>query len=164
MPSWAKLALVVRQQRVLSPNEADEIHEDDYVYFLAPPEKAQALDRFFVDMPRPAVPDMRLLGDFYVSGDTTLAALGEIYGLSISDHDFSKTLAELFEERFHGAVHIGDRVPLGTIQLIADRVIDGRVTTVGLDLAEPEAGPASWAGRIRAAIRGLFTRLGWGDR
>jgi potassium/hydrogen antiporter len=164
VPSWAKLALVVRQQRVLSPTEADEIHEDDYVYFLAPPEKAQALDRFFVDMPRPVVPDLRLLGDFYVSADTTLAALGEIYGLSISDHDLSKTLAALFDEHFHGAVHIGDRVPIGTIQLIADRVVDGRVNTVGLDLAEPSAQPKSWSGRVRAWIGGLLKRLGRSDK
>src|SRR6185295_13368131 len=51
IPSWAKLALVVRDERVLSPTEAEDIRENDYVYFLAPPEKAQALDRFFVDMP-----------------------------------------------------------------------------------------------------------------
>jgi cell volume regulation protein A len=163
VPSWAKLALVVRQQRVLSPNETDEIHEDDYVYFLAPPEKAQALDRFFVDMPRPVVPDTRLLGDFYVSADTTLGALGEIYGLSISDHDLSKTLAALFDERLHGAVQIGDRLPVGTIALIADGVVDGRVTTVGLDLAEAPAEPASWSGRVRAAVRGVLRRLGWSD-
>jgi potassium/hydrogen antiporter len=163
VPSWAKLALVVRQQRVLSPNETDEIHEDDYVYFLAPPEKAQALDRFFVDMPRPVVPDTRLLGDFYVSADTTLGALGEIYGLAISDHDLSKTLAALFDERFHGAVQIGDRLPIGTIALIADGVVDGRVITVGLDLAEAPAEPASWSGRIRAAVRRALKRLGWSD-
>src|SRR5687767_10803877 len=87
VPSWAKLALIVRDQRVLSPNETDEIHEDDYVYFLAPPEKAQALDRFFVDMPAPVVPDTRLLGDFFVPGDTTLGALAEIYGLSAADEE-----------------------------------------------------------------------------
>jgi potassium/hydrogen antiporter len=162
VPSWAKLALVVRQQRVLSPTEADEIHEDDYVYFLAPPEKAQALDRFFVDMPRPMVPDTRLLGDFYVSADTTLGALGEIYGLSISDHDLSKTLMQLFDERFHGVVHIGDRLPLGTIALIADRVVDGKVLTVGLDLAETAPEVTSWRARVRAAIRGVLKRLGWG--
>jgi cell volume regulation protein A len=162
VPSWAKLALVVRQQRVLSPTEADEIHEDDYVYFLAPPEKAQALDRFFVDMPRPMVPDTRLLGDFYVSADTTLGALGEIYGLSISDHDLSKTLMQLFDERFHGVVHIGDRLPLGTIALIADRVVDGKVLTVGLDLAETAPEVTSWSARVRAAIRGVLKRLGWG--
>jgi potassium/hydrogen antiporter len=45
-PSWAKLTLVVRDQHVLTATEADGIREGDYAYFLAPPEKAQALDRF----------------------------------------------------------------------------------------------------------------------
>src|SRR5262249_58790506 len=83
-PSWAKLMLVVRDEHVLTAAEADGIREGDYAYFLAPPEKAQALDRFFVDMPPPAVPDLQLLGDFFVSRDVTLATLREIYGLAIA--------------------------------------------------------------------------------
>ena len=75
---------MVRDQKILSPLEAQPVRQGDYVYLLAPPEKAQALDRFFVDMPPPAAPDPRLLGDFFVSGDATLGALAEIYGLSIA--------------------------------------------------------------------------------
>src|SRR5713226_5867311 len=44
IPSWAKLTLVVRDQHVLAAAEADGIHEGDYAYFLAPPEKARAPD------------------------------------------------------------------------------------------------------------------------
>ena len=33
-PSWAKLTLVVRDERVLTPEEAGEVREDDHVYFL----------------------------------------------------------------------------------------------------------------------------------
>ena len=62
MPSWAKLTLVVRDEHILTPEEAGAVRDGDYVYLLAPPEKAQALDRFFVDMPPPAAPDPRLLG------------------------------------------------------------------------------------------------------
>jgi cell volume regulation protein A len=51
-PSWAKLTLVVRDERVHTPEEAATIREGDHVYLLAPPERAQALDRFFVDKPR----------------------------------------------------------------------------------------------------------------
>jgi cell volume regulation protein A len=153
VPSWAKLALVVRDQRVLSPTETDEIHEDDYVYFLAPPEKAQALDRFFVDMPAPVAPDMRLLGDFFVAGDATLGALAEIYGLAVAPGEASVTLAERFAAQFHETVHVGDRLAIGPIQVIADRVVDGRVATVGLDLAEE---------RAQERARGLVERIvGW---
>src|SRR5262249_40584867 len=50
-PSWSKPTLVIRDQHILSPVEADPVRPGDYVYLLAPPEKAESLDRFFVDMP-----------------------------------------------------------------------------------------------------------------
>ncbi len=84
LPSWARPTLVVRDQKILSPQESQPVRPGDYVYVLAPPEKAQALDRFFVDMPPPTAPDPRLLGDFFVSGEVTLGALADIYGLSIA--------------------------------------------------------------------------------
>ena len=75
IPSWSKPTLVIRDQRILSPNEADPIAAGDYIYLLAPPEKAEALDRFFVDMAPSTAPDPHLLGDFMVSGEHTLGEL-----------------------------------------------------------------------------------------
>jgi cell volume regulation protein A len=75
----------VRGENVLTPEESRGIHEGDHVYLLAPPEKAQALDRFFADLPPPKSPDPQLLGDFFVSGEITLGALAELYGLEILD-------------------------------------------------------------------------------
>ena len=40
---------MVREGRVYTPEEAGEVHVGDYIYFLAPPDRAQALDRFFVE-------------------------------------------------------------------------------------------------------------------
>ena len=81
IPSWSKPTLVIRDQRILSPAEADPVAAGDYIYLLAPPEKAEALDRFFVDMPPSTAPDPHLLGDFMVSGEHTLGELAEIYGV-----------------------------------------------------------------------------------
>jgi cell volume regulation protein A len=161
VPPWAKLTLVVRDRHVLAAAEADGIREGDYVYFLAPPEKARALDRFFVDMPPPAVPDVRLLGDFFVSGDVTLGTLGEIYGLAIAPDDTTMTLADWFAAHLHHKAKVGDRLPLGAIQLVVDGVTRGRVTTVGLYLgeaAEPAA-PDWWLARIRLSMGRAFARL-----
>jgi cell volume regulation protein A len=162
-PSWAKLMLVVRDQHVLTAAEADGIREGDYAYFLAPPEKAQALDRFFVDMPPPTVPDLRLLGDFFVSGDVTLGTLGEIYGLAIAPQDAATTLADWFGTHLHHKAKVGDRLALGTIHLVVDAVAKGRVTTVGLDLAddardEPAQEPP--IARIGAFFKRMWARLG----
>ena len=161
IPSWAKLMLVVRDQHVLPAAEAGGIREGDHAYFLAPPEKARALDRFFVDMPPPAAPDVRLLGDFFVSGDVTLGTLGEIYGLAIAPDEVAMTLADWIAIHLQRKAKIGDRLPLGAIQLVVDRVAKGRVTTVGLYLAEATEPPAPepLLSRIKLSFRRAFVRL-----
>jgi len=141
IPSWAKPTLVIRDQRVLTAAEAGPVRYGDYVYMLAPPEKAQALDRFFVDMPPPASPDGRLLGDFFVPADVTLGALAEIYGLRITPSDAHINLADLFAGRLQRHVRPGDALQLEPIALIAHKVAHGRVLVVGLRLAESDADP-----------------------
>src|SRR4051794_38622620 len=47
LPSWARPTLVVRKEKILNPLEAEPVQPGDYVYLLAPPARAQALDRFF---------------------------------------------------------------------------------------------------------------------
>src|SRR5436309_7781092 len=99
LPSWARPTLIVRAEKILSPAEAGPMRQGDYVYLLAPPEKAQALDRFFVDMPPPRTLDPRLLGDFFVGADATLGALAEIYGLEIAPVDHARPLGDYLEGR-----------------------------------------------------------------
>src|SRR5499427_352873 len=159
LPSWARPTLVVREQKILSPLESQPVRAGDYVYVLAPPEKAQALDRFFVDMPPPTAPDPRLLGDFFVSGDVTLGALAEIYGLSIAPQDVDMTLADHFADEIKRRPKQGDIVPLGPIALVAHRVTGGRVASIGLRLAVDDA-PATLPAKLKKAARDLWSRLG----
>ncbi len=88
---------MIRDQHILSPAEADPIAAGDYLYLLAPPEKAEALDRFFVDMPPSTAPDPHLLGDFMVSGEHTLGELAEIYGVAVDEEQAKLTLADYFD-------------------------------------------------------------------
>src|SRR5262245_32287378 len=159
LPSWARPTLVVREQKILSPLESQPVRPGDYVYVLAPPEKAQALDRFFVDMPPPAAPDPRLLGDFFVSGDVTLGALADIYGLSIAPDAAEMSLADHFADEVKRRPKQGDIVPLGPIALVAHRVTGGRVASIGLRLAEDDV-PATLPAKLKKAARDLWSRLG----
>lgn len=144
IPSWAKPTLLVRNQQVLPASESGTVQAGDYVYLLAPPEKAQKLDRFFVNMP-PLKPDTSALGDFFVSGDVTLGAIAEIYGLQIAAGDAEMTLAEDFAAHLMRPAKQGDVLPLGSITVVAHTVVDGRVTNVGLRLADPDVEePALW--------------------
>ena len=159
LPSWARPTLIVRDQRILMPDEAQGVRDGDYLYLLAPPEKAQALDRFFVDLPPPAVPDPRLLGDFFVSGDVTLGALAEIYGLSVAPDAAEISLADHIAEEVKRRPKQGDIVPLGPIALLAHQVANGRVTSVGLRLPEVDEEPTTLLARLKKAARDLWARF-----
>jgi cell volume regulation protein A len=159
IPNWARPTLVVRREEILTPSEAAPLREGDYLYLLAPPEKAQALDRFFVDLPPPRAPDPQLLGDFFVPGTATLGALAEIYGLQVAADHAEVTLAGYFTEQLARQAKRGDVVVLGPIALLAHQVDFGRVTTVGLRLAEPEQ-PADLVGRGKALWERLKAMLG----
>jgi cell volume regulation protein A len=138
LPSWSKPTLVIRDERILSPVEADPVAAGDYLYLLAPPEKAEALDRFFVDMAPSSAPDPHLLGDFMVSGEHTLGELAEIYGVSAGEEQAKLTLADYFDIHLDHAPKEGAELVLDPIVLVARSISGGRVNVVGLRLPEEE--------------------------
>ena len=159
-PSWAKLTLVVRDDRVNTPEEAGNVREGDHVYFLAPPDRVQALDRFFVERPPQATPEAGLVEDFFVPGETTLGALAEIYGLEIPPEDTQTPLADFFALYFiKHAPRPNDAIPLGPVKLVAHTVTNDRVVTVGLQLADPEPVPRTNLERAWVTARRLARRL-----
>src|ERR1700688_3028066 len=141
IPSWSKPTLVIRDEHILSPTEADPVLPGDYIYLLAPPEKAEALDRFFVDMLPSSAPDPHLLGDFVVSGEHTLGELAEIYGVAVDPEQANLTLADYFDVHLDHAPKEGAALELDTIVLVARSISGGRVNVVGLRL--PEEGEAA---------------------
>ena len=155
IPSWARPTLVVRDERILTPAEAAPVRQGDYVYLLAPPEKAQALDRFFVDMPPPRVPDPHLLGDFFVSGEATLGELAAIYGLEVAPEAAATALADYLGQELGHVPKPGDTVPLGPIVLVVHAVDHDRVSAVGLRLPEEPESPPRLVDRLKRLLRRL---------
>ncbi|NLS73414.1 potassium/proton antiporter [Bradyrhizobium brasilense] len=138
IPSWSKPTLVIRDERILTPTEADPVAPGDYIYLLAPPERAEALDRFFVDMAPSSAPDPHLLGDFIVSAEHTLGELAEIYGVKVDEHQAKLTLADYFDVNLDRAPKEGAELALDEIVLVARSISGGRVNVVGLRLPEEE--------------------------
>jgi potassium/hydrogen antiporter len=159
IPSWSKPTLVIRDERILTPAEAEPVTAGDYIYLLAPPEKAEALDRFFVDMPPSTAPDPHLLGDFMVSGEITLGDLATIYGIAVDPAQASLTLADYFDIHLDHAPTVGAALPIDSIDLVARSLGGGRVNVVGLRLPEDED-PAPRKLTRRQALKGKLKR-GW---
>ncbi|MBY0383026.1 MAG: potassium/proton antiporter [Xanthobacteraceae bacterium] len=154
VPSWSKPTLVIRDEKILSASEADPVQKGDYLYLLAPPEKADALDRFFIDMPHAPAPDPHLLGDFVVPGDVTLGAVAEIYGINVPASGAQLTLADYFDIHLDHAPREGATLPLDSIVLVARNIGGGRVDVVGLRLPEDDED----APIPEQARRGVFRR------
>jgi cell volume regulation protein A len=134
---------VIRNEKILTPAEAEPIAAGDYLYLLAPPEKAEALDRFFVEMQPMASPDPHLLGDFLVSGEITVGDIAQIYGISVDPAAAQLTLADYFDVNLDHAPKVGATLPLDAIVLVARNISEGRVNVVGLRLPEDEEKPPS---------------------
>jgi cell volume regulation protein A len=161
IPSWSKPTLVIRDQRILSPPEADPVRAGDYLYLLAPPEKAEALDRFFVDMQPSSAPDPHLLGDFMVSGEHTLGELAEIYGVRIDAEQSKLTLSDYFDIHLDHAPKEGATLTLDSIDLVARSLSGGRVNVVGLRLPEEqeEAAPLTPLQSLKSKLSKIWSSV-----
>ncbi|HSS84636.1 MAG TPA: potassium/proton antiporter, partial [Reyranella sp.] len=161
IPSWSKPTLVIRDERILTPVEADPVAPGDYIYLLAPPERAEALDRFFVDMAPSSAPDPHLLGDFMVSGEHTLAELAEIYGVKVDENEKALTLSDYFDIHLHQAPKEGAELALDSIVLVARSLGGGRVNVVGLRLPEDEdeAPPLTRRQRVRRKLADIWSQV-----
>ncbi|HKU07186.1 MAG TPA: potassium/proton antiporter [Bradyrhizobium sp.] len=161
IPSWSKPTLVIRDERILTPLEADPVAPGDYIYLLAPPEKAEALDRFFVDMAPSSAPDPHLLGDFLVSGEHTLGELAEIYGVKVDQDRAKLTLSDYFDIHLDRAPKEGAELVLDSIVLVARSLGGGRVNVVGLRLPEEEdeAPPPTRRQKFRRKLADIWAQV-----
>jgi cell volume regulation protein A len=161
VPSWSKPTLVIRDEHILSPAEADPVRPGDYVYLLAPPEKADSLDRFFVDMQPSSAPDPHLLGDFVVSGEVTLGDIAAAYGMTVDGDQTKLTLADYFDVHLDHAPKEGATLTLDPIVLVARNLSGGRVNVVGLRLPEEEeqAAPLTRMATLKRKLAELWSSV-----
>jgi cell volume regulation protein A len=152
---------VIRDQRILSPAEADPVEAGDYLYLLAPPEKAEALDRFFVDMTPSSAPDPHLLGDFTVAGEVTLGDIAAAYGVTVDAEASKLTLADYFDVHLDHAPKEGATLDLDSIVLVARRISGDRVNVVGLRLPEEaeEPVPLSRTAALRRRLSQIWASV-----
>ena len=160
-PSWARLLLLVRNDRVMSPEEAGELRANDHAYFLAPPWRIHLLDRLFA-LPADVEADQSFFGEFTFRGDVTLGTLAELYGLSVPQDKRRTTVTDYFAEEINEHPVVGDRLALGASALIVREMDGDRVISAGLQL---ESAPARHLlpARLRRLLRLGRSGSGAGD-
>jgi cell volume regulation protein A len=145
IPRWARPSLVVRRGQSIRPQYAGRIEAGDHVYLFAAPRNIRLLDRLFASPARVEEDDKDFFGEFYIDSNQTLGQLAQAYGID-PPTDPSRPIGAYMLERLGGRSEVGDRVPIGFIELIVRETDDsGAVTAAGLTLApEPPQGPAGW--------------------
>lgn len=160
VPRWARPALVVRDGRSMTWRQASGLKNGDYVYVFINPRYVPLLDRIFAKPDAPDLTDTAFYGDFPLAPTATIIDIATSYGLPTPPGvDTTKTLAETFDRIFDGRAAPGDRIPIGTAEIIVREVDDdGNLVALGLGL-EPQKPPSwtlpPWASRIIAPFNRL---------
>lgn len=138
-PAWAKPVLIVRNEAILSPQEAGALRVGDYGYFLAPPQRVERLDRLFA--PHEGYIDEEAAAAFPFKGDVRMGAVADIYDLSVQPSEREMTIAELFDHRFEENPRPGNRIDFGHARLVVRELADDKVSEARLDFVqEPRGG------------------------
>lgn len=142
IPRWARPSLVVRDGRSMRYQYAGRLVAGDNVYIFVPDRYPRLLDRLFASRTEMDPEDADFFGSFAVDPARPASDIESAYTPGLTERETKLTIAELMRERVGGRAGYGDRVTLGSIELIVRDVDEeGNVTGVGLSL-EPLPGPA----------------------
>lgn len=145
IPRWARPSLVVRKGHSMRPQTAGHIEADDRVYLFTAPRNIRLLDRLFASPARVEEDDKDFFGEFYIDTSHTVGELTAAYGVD-PPGDPATPIGVFIVDRLGGQAEVGDRVPIGFLELIVrDTDEGGAITSAGLAVAhEPVPGPAGW--------------------
>jgi cell volume regulation protein A len=129
----ARVALVVRDEKLYKADEASVLVPGDYAYLLVRQSEVEALDLQFV---RPASQDpgaRSFFGEFVLEPSVTLDDLVRTYGIAIEGDDPGLSLGDFLQRRFPTPV-VGDRTRLGAVKLVVREMDGGTISKIGLKL------------------------------
>jgi cell volume regulation protein A len=156
-PAWARPVLIVRNEAILSPQEAGALRVGDYGYFLAPPRRVERLDRLFA--PSEGYLDEDTSAAFPFKGDVRVGAIADMYDLIVQPGEREMSIAELFAQRFENEPRPGNRIDLGPARLVVRELDDDKVAEARLDFVEPQVGFAPMRSRSISRLLGYPKRL-----
>ena len=135
LPPGCRLAGLVHDGEPQDLRLAERYRAGDFVYVLAFRQALPQLERMFIPTSAQAETAKRqFFGEFVLKGDARLEDMALVYGISVPPEYSGKSLAQLFGEHFHGRQVPGDRLPLGSIELVIKEMQGEQVVSVGVKL------------------------------
>lgn len=132
LPAGAVVAMIAREKTLVPPRGSTRVLSGDHLFIVVDHESRSPVDRVFArDRQAEQAP---LIGEFPLPGNATAGHLVSLYDIETGEPPHV-TLEELIRRRVPEA-STGTVVYLGNVRLRVREVLDGRITTVGLGLAD----------------------------
>ncbi|MBD3618616.1 MAG: potassium/proton antiporter [Chromatiales bacterium] len=135
LPPGTSVAGLIRGDRVVSGCEAERLAVGDQLLLLARGDDVEALDRLLATAKVPEhLRESRFFGEFVLDAGATLGDVAAVYGVDVADGARATTLADYLAQAFKRRPVVGDRVPLGNLELVVREMEGEVITRVGLKL------------------------------
>lgn len=138
LPPRVRIIAVLRQGALQNWDTLERLLPEDHVLVLTPPDQLGRLDRLFMpssQLRRALRPST--LGLFAFPGDTPTGALAATYDLPVTSAERAMPIAEYLRGRLGKSPEPGDRLRVGTVDLVVREMEEDAITSVGVVL-EPE--------------------------
>lgn len=163
IPETVQLLALIQNGRPVRPEDATGLQPGDTVLAMGEGPALAVMDRLFGQRAASDGQD-RPAGDFQFQGDMPARSVALIYGLE-AEPDGDEPLAAYLRRQLGRDPALGDRLRVGTVDLIVVAMEEGEASLIGLDLTPPPAGLAglrvrlaSWRPRWRSPWRLLRRR------
>lgn len=135
LPEGASVAGLVRDGVNLKAHHAKVIRAGDQLLLLVRGQDAESLDRLLTGERIPEhLRDANFYGEFVLEGDARIDQVAEIYGIDLPEGSHAISLDDAFRAGFPNGPVVGDRMMLGTMELVVREVHQDRVRRVGLKI------------------------------
>ena len=133
-PEGVKFVAVFRDEYAISSVDSHIIRPGDLLYVICPQEKLFIVNQMLLPTNEVAeLEQAEYFGDFTLHGDAVVGEVLDAYGGEVPDKARQMTLAQFMSVRFKNQVVPGDRVFIGSVELVAKHVDEnGVVMQLGL--------------------------------
>jgi potassium/hydrogen antiporter len=135
LPHGSGVAGLIRDDKLLSDGGTEKLRAGDQLLLLANSDNVEALDRLLTTDEIPDhLRESSFFGEFVLDAQATLGDVAAVYGVEVPEETHHMTLADYFIEAFSRRPVVGDRLPLGNMELVVREMHGEVITKVGLKL------------------------------
>jgi cell volume regulation protein A len=158
LPRWARPSLIIRDGQSMKWQQVRHLQPGDNVYVFTAPRFVRLLDRLFAGPAAVAADDRDFFGIFDVDPAQSIHTLAALYGVALPADLEDVSIAEFIGSRVGGRAEVGDRVALGSVELVVREVDDeGKAAGCGLAIVEEDRPRTSWT-TFRGKLLDVYRR------